>query len=81
MTFKEFAKWCNNRAHDGCWGLNEAWICSNVVGDIYKKPFWKRGKIWRNEYKESVMPIVNATNDIIDKWKNEYKDKLAESDV
>ena len=49
MTFKEFSKWCNERACDGCWGMKEAMICVTICEDIYKKPFWKREKIWREK--------------------------------
>ena len=48
MKFKEFVIWCNERACDGCWGLNEAIICINIVQDIRSKPFWKRNKEWKN---------------------------------
>ena len=44
MKFKEFSSWCNDRACDGCWGLTEAIICSNLAEEIYKLPFWNREK-------------------------------------
>lgn len=62
MKFKEFATWCNHRAADGCWGFTEALCCCDAVSKIYKQPFWKREKIWQTQYKNDVMPIVNATN-------------------
>lgn len=46
MKFKEFSAWCNERACDGCWGMTEAIICTNLCSDIYKFPFWKREKYW-----------------------------------
>lgn len=54
MKFKEFSKWCNNRACDGCWGMKEAIICSNICQEIYKLPFWKREKAWK-EHKEFII--------------------------
>lgn len=62
MNFKEFASWCNDRAADGCWGMMEAICCCDAASKIYKQPFWKREKIWQMQYKDNVMPIVEATN-------------------
>lgn len=62
MKFKEFAAWCNERAADGCWGPIEAMCCCDAAGSIYKYPFWEREKIWQTQYKDDVMPIVEATN-------------------
>lgn len=47
MTFKEFVIWCNDRACDGCWGMNEAMICIAIVEGVKNKPFWKRKKEWK----------------------------------
>lgn len=65
MKFKEFAAWCNDRAADGCWGMAEAICCCDAASNIYKHPFWKREKIWQTQYKDDVMPIVEATNEKI----------------
>lgn len=62
MKFKEFSDWCNRRACDGCWGMVEAMCCCEATQEIYKFPFWKREKIWRELYKDNIMQIVNATN-------------------
>lgn len=48
MKFKEFSEWCNQRAADGCWGYAEALACSRCLDEVYKKPWWKREKIWQN---------------------------------
>ena len=68
MTFKEFDEWCNERACDGCWGMNEALICCRVCGIIHNQAKGlfkskKREKLW-NEYpdKEIVEEIVKQTN-------------------
>lgn len=61
MTFKEFANWCNDRACDGQWGMAEAIACSETASAVYKYPFWKREKMWREIYKDNIMPIVEAT--------------------
>ena len=62
MNFKEFAAWCNDRTADGYWGMMEAICCCDAASKIYKQPFWKREKIWQMQYKDDVMPIVEATN-------------------
>lgn len=62
MKYKEFKKWCNDRAHDGCWGLTEAVICISIIEDFKKTPFWKREKKWRKMEKEIVSTIVEPIN-------------------
>ncbi len=62
MNFKEFVAWCNDRAADGRWDMVEAICCCDAASKIYKQPFWKREKVWQKQYKDDVMPIVEATN-------------------
>lgn len=62
MTFKEFVIWCNERACDGCWGMNEAMICIAIMSEIKNKPFWKRKKEWKKFEDEVVTKIVNPIN-------------------
>lgn len=69
MTFKEFVNWCNCRAADGCWGLNEAMICVTLVCELKKQPFWKRTKEWKKMENEVVTNIVNPTNKKIEEWR------------
>lgn len=77
MKFKEFAKWCRERTHDGHWGMKEAVRCCDCVTDIYKKPFWKREKYWQNHpLKDTCIKIVEETNKIIEEkigGKNEQR--------
>ena len=40
MTFKEFNKWCNERACDGCWGFVTAASCIAIVDELNKVPFF-----------------------------------------
>lgn len=47
MTFKEFMAWCNYRACDGCWGMQEALLCIEVGREVKKQPLWKREKTWQ----------------------------------
>lgn len=70
MKFKEFSRWCNNRACDGCWGMSEAMICVRACEEIYTYPFWKREKIWKERYEDEIVySIVNPTNELIKKYK------------
>ncbi len=55
MTFKEFESWCNDRAADGCWGIVTAIICIELVDGLRKVPFWKREKVWREQYENQVI--------------------------
>lgn len=66
MKFKQFVKWCNERACDGCWGLREATICIGIHNEICKFPLWKRNKIWKDKYEAEVLEkIVKPINDKI----------------
>lgn len=47
MTYKEFFKYCEERACDGRWSLNEATICLSVIDKIEAikaKGFFKKRK-------------------------------------
>jgi hypothetical protein len=36
MSYKEFKKWCNDRACDGLWGTMEAMVYIHIINDINK---------------------------------------------
>lgn len=60
MNFKEFVRWCNERACDGCWGLSEAITCVGIMHEVKEKPFWKREKYWKEKFEGYVLnSIVN----------------------
>ena len=60
MTFKQFSHWCNERACDGLWGMLDALVCIDIHNEINKHPFWKREKVWREQYLGKVMTeIIN----------------------
>lgn len=61
MTFKKFSNWCNDRAADGCWGLQEAVICCGICDKMYNTIFFKRKKKWQ-ELEPVAVEIVRATN-------------------
>ena len=63
MTFKEFTVWCNERACDGCWGMLTAMTCLDLMATVNKIPFWKREKVWREQYEKQVLDeIVEPIN-------------------
>ena len=69
MKFKEFAAWCNERACDGCWSINTAMNCVAVYDALRRVRFWKREKVWREEYEQDVLRLyVNPTNELIAKY-------------
>lgn len=63
MTFKDFVSWCNNRACDGCWSMEAAIYCADIVRSIERLPFWKRKKAWlkiKNEVESKIVSPINA---------------------
>ena len=62
MSYKEFLRWCNDRSHDGRWGLLEAVICLDVFKKIQALPFWKRKQRWRELEQDIVSEIIEPTN-------------------
>lgn len=68
MTFKEFVTWCSDRACDGRWGIAEATICANVIQAIRRHPFWRREKVWEQEYRQNISAkIIDPVNNKIAK--------------
>ena len=47
MTFKQFKKWCYERACDGCWSIRVAIFCFDVCNTVSKCHFWQREKAWQ----------------------------------
>lgn len=70
MKFKEFVNWCNERACDGRWGMLEAIACINVINEIMKIQFWKREKIWKENYEQQVLEeIINPIEKKLEEMK------------
>lgn len=70
MKFKEFVNWCNERACDGLWGMLEAIACINVINEIMKIQFWKREKIWKENYEQQVLEeIINPIEKKLEEMK------------
>lgn len=62
MTFKQFKQWCNERACDGCWGMNDAMFCIELIETMQKIPFWKRIKVWKKIETQVLISIVTPIN-------------------
>ena len=63
MKYKQFRDWCNQRTCDGCWSMGTALYCIGIIEKINQSPFWKREKIWKNEYENLVVTeVVNVIN-------------------
>ena len=63
MTYKEFNEWCNDRVCDGHWGMNTVIFCIGVNEHMKKVPFWKKKKIWKENYQDIAEQIVNLTKE------------------
>jgi len=75
MTFMDFDKWCNDRACDGCWSMNTAIACINIV-DKYNKIWfkWRREQIWnKSEDKIIAEQIVTEINQKIKKYRAQLR--------
>lgn len=70
MKYKEFVKWCNERACDGCWGIRLAMDCICAMEDINKEFFWQREKTWqKHELYQSICQCISETNKKIEQYK------------
>ena len=65
MTYKQFKQWCNERACDGCWGMQVALLCIDVMKEINRLPFWKREKVWKQIEHRMLVEVITPTNKII----------------
>ena len=75
MKYKEFVVWCNQRACDGQWGINTAICCIEVIIHIKKIPFWKRERVWKQNFESAILnEIVYPTNELIASMEHEKND-------
>lgn len=71
MNFKEYVRWCNDRACDGYWDMLTAMTCIDIIATLKKIPFWNREKVWKNEYENRVLEeIIDPINTKIHKELN-----------
>lgn len=73
MKFREFVRWCNERARDGCWGMSAAITCIGIMHEVKEKPFWKREKYWKAEFEGYVLnQIVNPIEKMISEMEESH---------
>lgn len=76
MKFREFIRWCNERASDGCWGMLEAITCISIMQEVREQHFWKREKYWKEKYEKTVLnEIVDPIEKCLQKWKVRNEDR------
>ena len=64
ITYKEFKNWCNERAQDGQWGCLTAMTSITILDQMKQVGFWKKRRVWRENYQEQATSIVETTNRI-----------------
>lgn len=72
LKYKNFVDWCNQRACDGCWGLQEAVICLHILNEIGETPILKRKKKW--------LELEPVANEIVTETNKKIKEILGETD-
>ena len=58
MKYKDFINWCNDRATDGCWNLQTATTCINIIEELKRIPWWKRNKTWKQIYEQQLSNLI-----------------------
>lgn len=64
MKFRAFARWCNERACDGCWGRTEAIVCCDIMEKMKQVNPLARETVWKtiNALLRMEELIVEPTN-------------------
>ena len=68
MKYKEFKRWCNERAFEGTWSLSQAKYCIDVINYIDAHYFWQKEKVWKEEYE--FLTYITVIKPIEDTFKN-----------
>lgn len=69
MKFKDFIKWCNDRASDGCWSFMTTTYCINIIEEVRKEKWWRREKYWKEKYEHDILKdIVIPINEKRKTW-------------
>lgn len=72
LKYKYFVDWCNQRACDGRWGLQEAVICIHILEEIRETSIFKRKKKW--------LELEPVANEIVTEINKKIKEILGETD-
>lgn len=71
MKYKDFVRWCNRRACDGCWGYATCIVCIAIMNEMKSVPFYKRNKLWRELRADVEEKVVKPINELIEKSRSE----------
>ena len=66
MNFKEFSRYCNDRAADGRWSLRESLFCVCVIDRMYQIKVKRFGIIPSKKLTDEIREKV--WQEILDKW-------------
>ena len=64
ITYKEFKTWCDERVQDGQWGMTIAMTSIAILGKMQHVKFWKKNRVWSEEYESCAREIVEQTTRI-----------------
>jgi hypothetical protein len=60
ITFKEFSRYCNDRACDGKWDFATALVCCKVAREVYEeKPLFRKNKAREQKWQELKKEYFN----------------------
>ena len=64
-TFEDFSKWCNTRACDGAWNLNDAMTGAAICTKVYEtKPIFFRKKARQKKWESLRDDFLNLEMEI-----------------
>ena len=79
MTWREFQKWCNERACDGLWGYKECEVCVAILRLIRSLPFWKRKHMWKLIAPTMLEKIIHPTNQKIREMRRKNSEQVQQA--
>lgn len=79
MTWREFQKWCNERACDGLWGYKECKVCVEILRLIRSLPFWKRKHMWKLVAPTMLEKIILPTNQKIEQVRKRNSEQVRQA--
>ena len=70
-TYRQFRKWCNDRACDGCWSSDVAAACIRILDFMQNLPWYRRRKFWGRISIPVMDSIVGPINRKIEEVRKE----------